>query len=84
MPHTQPTLVRFQPEVLCCMSHPPLSPVFLICLLLDKGVYARKNLIGSTMILQFMVDCVLLKHLKLHQVFCCTLPLEIWKSAEFQ
>uniref|UniRef100_A0A671Z2L5 Zinc finger RING-type eukaryotic domain-containing protein n=1 Tax=Sparus aurata TaxID=8175 RepID=A0A671Z2L5_SPAAU len=28
---------RFWLEVLCCMSHPPLSP---ICLLLNKGVYA--------------------------------------------
>ena len=44
MPYTQPTLVQFRPEVLYCMSHPPLSPIFPICLLLNKGVYAKKKI----------------------------------------
>ena len=32
-----------QPEVLCCMSHNPLSPIFPIRLLLNKGVYVLKK-----------------------------------------
>ena len=27
----------------CCMSHPPLSAIVPICLLLNKGVYAKKK-----------------------------------------
>ena len=45
MPHTQPTPVRIPAGgPLLHVTPPSLSPMFPVCLLLNKGVYYGKNL----------------------------------------
>ena len=51
--------VRFKPVVLCCMSHHPLSPIFPICLLLNKGVYAVKKHFYPSVDVQVTEEAVL-------------------------
>ena len=65
MPHTQLTPVRFQLEVLCCMSNTPLSPMFPICLLLNKGVYAGKKNIKKKTNLHLHWNISLLRNIKM-------------------